>query len=176
MFHIGIIVYIIHYLCALRQFIAIIKSFKMFQNLEYIDFYINIIKSFHELRNDKYPADVTLITEDDIQVKAHKIILSSSSIKSILPSSSIVTLATLILSSFMYCLYVKCKITLVSTSIFTLVTVLLSSFMYLLHSVPSPGKKGFSHHPTYSLNQIFYNLHEISRSMQKKVFKFIKPF
>ena len=84
MFHIGIIVYMIHYLCALRQFIAIIKSFNMFQNLEYTDFYINIIKSFHELRNDKHPADVTLVTEDDIQVKAHKIILSSSSINNIL--------------------------------------------------------------------------------------------
>ena len=65
MFHIGIKVYMIHYLYALRQFIAIIKS-------------------FHKLRNDKPPADVTLVTEDDIQVKAHKIIISSSGIKNIL--------------------------------------------------------------------------------------------
>ena len=84
MFHIGIIVYIIYYFCDLRQFIAIIKSFNMFQNLEYTDFQINIIKSFHGLRNDKYPADVTLVTEDDIQVKAHKIMLSSIIIKNIL--------------------------------------------------------------------------------------------
>ena len=84
MFHIGIIVYMIHYLGALRQFIAIIKSFNMFYNLEYTDFYINIIKSFHELRNDKHTTDVTLVTEDDIQVKAQKIIVISSSINNIL--------------------------------------------------------------------------------------------
>ena len=83
MFYIGIIVYMIPYLCALRQYIAMIKSLDMFQNLEYIDFYINFIKSFHELRNDKHSADITLVTEDDIKVKAHKIILSSSSIKKI---------------------------------------------------------------------------------------------
>ena len=39
------------------------------------------MKSFHELRYDKHLADVTLVTEDDIQVRKHKIILSSSSIK-----------------------------------------------------------------------------------------------
>ena len=33
---------------------------------------------------EKNPADVNLVTEDHIQVKAHKIILSSSSIKNIL--------------------------------------------------------------------------------------------
>ena len=84
MFHIYIIVYMINYSCALRQFIAVIKSFNMFQILEYTDFLINIIISFHELRDDKYPADITPVTEDDIQVKAHKIILSSISIMSIL--------------------------------------------------------------------------------------------
>ena len=52
----------------------------MVYNLEYTDFQINIAKLFHELMNDKYLADVTLVTEDDIQVRAHKIILSSSSI------------------------------------------------------------------------------------------------
>ena len=84
MFHIGIIVYMIHYLCALRQFIAMIKSFNMFYILEYTDFYINIIKSFHDQRNDEHRADVTLATEDDIAVKVYRIILSSSSIKNIL--------------------------------------------------------------------------------------------
>ena len=56
------------------------KLFSMVYNLEYTDFQINIPKLFHELMNDKYLADVTLVTEDDIQVRAHKIILSSSSI------------------------------------------------------------------------------------------------
>ena len=35
---------------------------------------------FHEQMNDKYLADVTLVTEDDIHITAHKIILGSSSI------------------------------------------------------------------------------------------------
>ena len=53
--------------------------------------------------------------------------------KNILPSSSIVTLATLILSSFIYWLYVTCKIILASSSKFTLVTVILSLIMYWLY-------------------------------------------
>ena len=120
----------IHYLYALRQFIAIIKSFNVFWILRIQIFYINIINSFHELRNDKNPADVTLVKEYDIQIKANKFILSSSSIKNILPISSIVTLAILILSSFMYRLYVMCKLTLLRSSTFLLVTVILTLFMY----------------------------------------------
>ena len=38
--------------------------------------YCDIIR---ELMNDEYLADVTLVTEDDIHITAHKIILSSSS-------------------------------------------------------------------------------------------------
>ena len=51
-----------------------IKLFCMVYNLEYTDFKINIAKSFHKLRNDKYFADITFVTEDDIQVRAPKII------------------------------------------------------------------------------------------------------
>ena len=83
MFHIGMIVYMTSYLCPFIQIIAIIKSFNIFKNLKYTDFQINI-KSFHELRNDKHLADVTLVTENNIQVRPHKIILSSRSIKNIL--------------------------------------------------------------------------------------------
>ena len=49
-------------------------------NLEYTDFEINIVILFYELMNDRYLADVTLATEDDMNIRAHKIILSSSSI------------------------------------------------------------------------------------------------
>ena len=50
----------------------------MVYNLKYTDFEINIAVSFPELMNDKYLADVTLVTEDDIHITAHKIILGSS--------------------------------------------------------------------------------------------------
>ena len=50
----------------------------MVYNLEYTDFEINIVILFHERMNDKYLADVTLAKEDDMHVRAHKIILSSS--------------------------------------------------------------------------------------------------
>ena len=52
----------------------------MVYNLEYTDFEINIAISFHEVMNDKYLADVTLVKEDDIHIRAHKIILILSSI------------------------------------------------------------------------------------------------
>ena len=67
MIHIGMIVYMITlFICFQTNLIAIIKLFSMVYNLEYTDFQINIAKLFHELMNDKYPADVTLVTEDDI--------------------------------------------------------------------------------------------------------------
>ena len=66
--------------CFQTNLIPIIKLFSMVYNLEYTDFDINIVILFHELMNDKYLADVTLATEDDIYIRAHKIILSSSSI------------------------------------------------------------------------------------------------
>ena len=81
MIHIGIIVYMITlFICFQTNLLAIIKLFSVVYNLEYTDFQINISKLFQELMNDKYLADVTLVTEDDIQVRAHKIILNSSSI------------------------------------------------------------------------------------------------
>ena len=76
MIHIGMIVYMITlFICFQTNLIAIIKLFSIVYNLEYTDFQINIAKLFHELMNDTYFADVTLVTEDDIQVKAQKIIL-----------------------------------------------------------------------------------------------------
>ena len=61
MIHIGMIVYMITlFICFQTNLIAIIKLFSMVYNLEY--------------------TDVALVTEDDIQIRAHKIILSSSSI------------------------------------------------------------------------------------------------
>ena len=56
--------------------ILIIKLFSMVYNLEYTNFEINITIIFHELMNDKYLADVTIVKEDDIHLTAHKIILS----------------------------------------------------------------------------------------------------
>ena len=41
----------------------------MIYNLEYTALQINIAKSFHKLRNDKHLVHVTLVTEDDIQVR-----------------------------------------------------------------------------------------------------------
>ena len=48
----------------------------MVYNLEYTNFEINIAIIFHELMNDKYLADVTIVKEDYIHLTAHKIILS----------------------------------------------------------------------------------------------------
>ena len=44
----------------------------MVYNLEYTNFEINIAIIFHELINDKYLADVTLVIEDDIHSRAQK--------------------------------------------------------------------------------------------------------
>ena len=48
----------------------------MVYNLEYTNFEINIAIIFHDLMNDKYLADVTIVKEDDIHLIAHKMILS----------------------------------------------------------------------------------------------------
>ena len=48
----------------------------MVYNLEYTNFEINIAIIFHDLMNDKYLADVTIVKEDNIHLIAHKIILS----------------------------------------------------------------------------------------------------
>ena len=48
-------------------------------NRSYEDFQTNSVKIYKELWNDKDFADVTLVTVDDKQVRAHKVILSSYS-------------------------------------------------------------------------------------------------
>ena len=63
-------------ICFQTNLIVKIKLFSMIYNLEYADFEINIALLFHELINDEYFADVTLVKEDDIHLTAHKIILS----------------------------------------------------------------------------------------------------
>ena len=81
MIHIGTIVYMITlFVWFQTNLIAIIKLFRMVYNLEYTDFEINIAILFQELMKDKYCVDVTLVTEYDINIRAHKMILSSSSI------------------------------------------------------------------------------------------------
>ena len=49
-------------------------------NLSYKKFKIITPKNFHSLWNDDYLADVTLATVNNKHVRAHKIILSSSSV------------------------------------------------------------------------------------------------
>ena len=48
-------------------------------SLKWNDFHTNVSKSFELLRNEEYLQDVTLVSDDDFQVKAHKIVLSTSS-------------------------------------------------------------------------------------------------
>ena len=64
-----------------RQIIAIIKLLNMVYNLQYTDFQINIATSYYELRNYLNFADLTPITDDDIQIRAHKIKLSYPCLK-----------------------------------------------------------------------------------------------
>ena len=81
MIHIGMIVYMITlFLCFKTNLVAIIKLFSMVYYLEYTNFEINIAIIYHELINDKYLADVTLVKEDDIDMTAHKTVHSSSNI------------------------------------------------------------------------------------------------
>ena len=48
-------------------------------SLKWNDFHSNVSKSFELLRNEEYLQDVTLVSDDDFQVKAHKLVLSASS-------------------------------------------------------------------------------------------------
>ena len=48
-------------------------------SLKWNDFHSNVSKSFSLLRNEEYLKDVTLVTDDNHQVSAHKLVLSSSS-------------------------------------------------------------------------------------------------
>ena len=59
-----------YYIYAFEQVITLIELFNMVYNLEYTNFVINIAKSFHKLWNGKHLKYITLVTEDDIQVRA----------------------------------------------------------------------------------------------------------
>ena len=48
-------------------------------NLKWNDFHSNVSNSFREFRNDKYLHDVTLVTDDNHYVAAHRLVLSASS-------------------------------------------------------------------------------------------------
>ena len=48
-------------------------------SLKWNDFHSNVSKSFELLRNEGYLQDVTLVGDDDNQVKAHKLVLSACS-------------------------------------------------------------------------------------------------
>ena len=66
-----IVYMIILFMCFQTNLIPIIKLFSMVYNLQYTDLEINIV-IFHVLMNDKYLADVTLVTEDDIEARTYK--------------------------------------------------------------------------------------------------------
>lgn len=48
-------------------------------SLKWNDFHSNVSSSFSALRNEEYLQDVTLVTDDDYHVSAHKLVLSSCS-------------------------------------------------------------------------------------------------
>ena len=48
-------------------------------SLKWNDFHSNVSKSFEILRTEDYLQDVTLVGDDDCQVKAHKLVLSACS-------------------------------------------------------------------------------------------------
>ena len=47
--------------------------------LKWNDFHSNILKSFRELRNEEDFYDVTIVSDDQKQLSAHKVVLSASS-------------------------------------------------------------------------------------------------
>ena len=47
--------------------------------LKWNDFQQNILSSYQELRNDSEFSDVTLVCEENLQIEAHRIILSACS-------------------------------------------------------------------------------------------------
>ena len=51
-------------------------------NLTWDQFETSVGSSFRELLNDKDFTDVTLVTEDDEQIKAHKVVLSTCRVPS----------------------------------------------------------------------------------------------
>ena len=48
-------------------------------DLTWKDYYSNIAKSFSSLRHEDKLNDVTLVSDDHVQISAHKVVLSSSS-------------------------------------------------------------------------------------------------
>ena len=47
--------------------------------MKWNDFHSNVSKSFGVFRNEEYLHDVTLVSDDQLQVSAHKLVLSASS-------------------------------------------------------------------------------------------------
>ena len=56
--------------------------------LKWNDFQTNVTSSFRKLRNSDEFYDVTLVSDDQQQMSAHKIVLSASSIKCVLQKYS----------------------------------------------------------------------------------------
>ena len=48
-------------------------------SLKWNDFHSNVSNSFANVRNEKYLHDVTLVTDDQQRVSAHRLVLSVSS-------------------------------------------------------------------------------------------------
>ena len=48
-------------------------------SLKWNDFEANVSKSFNELRTDEHFFDVTFISDDELKLSAHKVVLSSCS-------------------------------------------------------------------------------------------------
>ena len=59
-------------------------------SIKWTEFHKNISQSFNELREEETFFDVTLIAEDEVQIQAHKLVLSAGSdfFKSILLKNS----------------------------------------------------------------------------------------
>ena len=48
--------------------------------IKWNDFHSNVTKSFGLLRDEDYLQDVTLVTDDNKQISAHKLVLSKKSL------------------------------------------------------------------------------------------------
>ena len=48
-------------------------------NLKWNDFQTTVLQSFKSIRTDKDFLNVTLVTDDEVQIEAHKVILAASS-------------------------------------------------------------------------------------------------
>ena len=48
-------------------------------SLKWNDFQASVSESFSKLRNETHFNDVTIVSEDEVQMSAHKVVLSASS-------------------------------------------------------------------------------------------------